>query len=83
MALFGGRIGAGRRPRRLQKGRSIPAKPKSGIITEPRTAAGARTDRHSAVAACKWRLFALPVLTCKKHAALRVAEKQHFRLAIF
>src|SRR3546814_21056770 len=34
----------------------------------------ARIDRHSALAACKWQLPALPVLTCRKHAALRVAK---------
>src|SRR3546814_1298599 len=27
----------------------------------------ARIDRHSALAACKWQLPALPVLTCRKH----------------
>src|SRR3546814_5966767 len=42
----------------------------------------ARIDRHSALAACKWQLPALPVLTCRKHAALRVAKTCHFRLAI-
>jgi len=29
--------------------------------------------------ACKWRFSALPVLTYVQYAALRVAEKHHFR----
>ena len=42
-----------------------------------------RTDRHSALTACKWRLSALPVLTYFKYAALRVTENHHFRHVIF
>src|SRR3546814_14067692 len=40
----------------------------------------ARIARHSALAACKWQLPALPVLPCRKHAALRVLKTCHFRL---
>src|SRR3546814_11083814 len=42
-----------------------------------------RADRRSVLAVCKWRLFALPVLTYLEYAALRVTKNHHFRLAIF
>ena len=38
--------------------------------------------RHSALAGCKRQPFELPVLTCFKHAALRVSKAHHLRLAI-
>ncbi|MBB5708749.1 hypothetical protein [Sphingopyxis panaciterrulae] len=50
---------------------------------ETATCVGPGTDRHLALAACKWRLSALPVLTYHEHAARRVAKTHHFRLAIF
>src|SRR3546814_19626499 len=42
-----------------------------------------RADRRSVLAVCKWRLFALPVLTYLEYAALRVTKNHHFRLALF
>ena len=39
-------------------------------------------NRHSSLVARKWGLFALSLLTGHRHAALRVAKKLHFRLAI-
>src|SRR3546814_8550067 len=41
-----------------------------------------RLYRHSVLAACKWQLSELPVLTDLVSAALRVSENHHFRLAI-
>src|SRR3546814_8506653 len=40
-----------------------------------------RLYRHSVLAACKWQLSELPVLTDLVSAALRVSENHHFRLA--
>jgi len=34
------------------------------------------------MAACKWRLHVLPVLTTYKVAARRVTRNHHFRLAL-
>ena len=61
------------------------------VLTERKDEAAAQVTFREAArqyhaenkAAWKWRPSALPVLTCRKHAALRITENHHFRLASF
>src|SRR3546814_7842393 len=62
---------------------SIANRATCSIIARTEIVAPTRADRHSVLAVCQWRLFALPVLTYLEYAALRVTKNHHFRLAIF